>query len=158
MAHTLGWLAIIPLVLLPLAGCDSGSQPQQRPLALPERLEKPHVTDQAQAGGLHLALWDDGGGCKLQVGQTEPSIWLKPMAPCYFMLAAGGQRAQVFRHNKTTLVMAVLGTPAKGKHCGQEVQGLIINGGVKPSTYIMQGSVYCAEQGLQNFQYDLLAK
>lgn len=149
---------LLGAVLL-LAGCDSAQQQDNRPLALPERLEQPHVTDQATVGGLALALWDDGGGCKLQVGKAEAAVWLKPMAPCYFIKSAGAQQAQVFRHDKTTLIVAVLGTPAKGKRCGQEVQGLVLHGGaVTPSTYIMQGSVHCADQGLHNFQYELFAK
>lgn len=159
MARALGQLLTGLALLVALSGCDSAQQPEHQPLQLPERLEKPHVTDQATVGGLHLVLWDDGGGCKLQVGKAEATTWLKPMAPCYFMKSPGGTKAQVYRHNKTTLVVAVLGTPAKGNRCGQEVQGVIVNGGeTRLSSYIMQGSVHCAEQGLHNYQYDLLAK
>jgi hypothetical protein len=159
LAHTLGWI-LAGALLLSLAGCDSAQQPpESKPLALPERLEQPHVSDQATVGGIYLALWDDGGGCKLQVGRAEPSIWLKPMAPCYFIKSVGAQQAQVFRHDKSTQIMAVLGTPAKGNRCGQEIQGLVLKGGiVTPSTYIMQGSVHCADQGLHNFQYELFTK
>lgn len=158
MAHTLNYLAVT-LLVLPLLGCEPDKQPENQTLILPERLETPHVSDQTTAAGLSLVLWDDGGGCKLQVGKKEPAIWLKPMAPCYFMKSPGTQQVQVYRHDKTTAVVAVVGTPVKGKRCGQEVQGLVLKAGAAtPSGYIMQGSVHCADQGLHNFQYELFTK
>ncbi len=159
MAGTLNG-CVAAVLLLPLRlGCERGKQPQNETLVLPERLESPHVSDQTTAAGLRLVLWDDGGGCKLQVGKAEPGIWLKPMAPCYFIKSPGTDQVQVYRHDKTTGVVAVVGTPAKGERCGQEVQGLILKGGTAtPSSYIMQGSVHCAAQGLHNFQYDLFTK
>lgn len=149
--------AVVSVLLL--TACESERQPDTQALVLPERFATPHVTDQAQAAGLALALSDNGGGCQLQVGKTIPPVWLKPMAPCYFMKSPGAAQAQVYRHDKTTAVVAVVGTPVKGNRCGQEVQGLIIKGGaVTPSAYVMQGSIHCADQGLQNFQYELFAK
>lgn len=141
-----------------LGGCDAEPPPEKRELPLPEQLAKPYTTGQVTVSGLNLVLLNDGGGCRLQAGSAE-GVWLKPMAPCYFMQSPGTRKVQVYRHDKTTRVVAVVGTPAKGKRCGQEVQGLIIKQGkVTPSGYTMRGSVYCAEQGLHNFQYDLFTK
>jgi hypothetical protein len=143
-----------------LGACDGGSKaPESQALDLPARLDAPHVSDQTVVAGQVLALWDDGGGCKLQVGKAKPELWLKPVAPCFFMKSPGTQAVQVYQHDKTTFIVAVLGTPAKGERCGQEVQGLRVKGGkVTLSTYIMQGSVHCAAQGLHNYQYGLFAK
>ena len=153
-------VASVALLAVLLVACEPNkSAEQQQTLVLPERLDAPHVTDQMTAAGMALALWDDAGGCKLQVGKAAPSIWLKPMAPCYFIKSPGAELGQVYRHDKTTSVVAVVGTPVKGKRCGQEVQGLVLKGNtVTPSTYVMQGSVHCAEQGLHNFQYDLFTR
>lgn len=145
--------------MLVLTACEPNKQPDTQALVLPERFEAPHVTDQTQAAGLSLVLSDNGGGCQLQVGKTVPPVWLKPMAPCYFMKSPSAAQAQIYRPDKTTAVVAVVGTPVKGNRCGREVQGLVIkNGVVTPSAYVMQGSVHCADKGLQNFQYELFAK
>ncbi|MGB3918759.1 hypothetical protein J9253_12810 [Thiothrix litoralis] len=146
------------LLLVALLGCEPDKAPENQVLALPKHLNTPHVSDQTTAAGLSLVLWNDDGGCKLQVGKAKPTVWMKPMAPCYFMESPGSSQVQVYRHNKTTSVVAVVGTPVKGQRCGQEVQGLVLKGGTAtPSAYVMQGSVHCADQGLQNFQYDLFA-
>ncbi|MDQ5768400.1 hypothetical protein [Thiothrix subterranea] len=145
-------------LMLLLTACEPDKQPDNQALVLPERFATPHVTDQTQAAGLALALSDNGGGCQLQVGKMPP-VWLKPMAPCYFMKSPGTAKVQVYRHDKTTAVVALVGTPVKGNRCGQEVQGLVIkSGAATPSAYIMQGSIHCADQGLQNFQYELFAQ
>ncbi|MBU0655175.1 MAG: hypothetical protein KJ914_08570 [Gammaproteobacteria bacterium] len=161
MAGTLNHLSHYgaPLLLLCLlSGCGEKKAGEQS-LSIPERPDGQYVTDQTTAAGLHLTLRDDGGGCKLQVGNAEPQIWLKPMAPCHFIKSPGRETVQVFQQDKTTWVVAVVGTPVKKQRCGQEVQGLIIKGGeVAPSSYIMRGSVYCADQGLQNFQYSLFTR
>ncbi len=143
-----------------LGGCERQSTtPQNQPLSLPERSNAPHVSDQAVVAGKALVLWDDGGGCKLQVGKAEPTTWLKPTAPCFFIKSPATEQVQVYQHDKSTVIVAIVGTPAKGDRCGQEVQGLLLNAkGVKPSIYVAQGSVYCAGQGLYNFQYNLFAK
>lgn len=143
-----------------LVACDGSKLPEDNQvLNLPTRLDAPHVSDQAVVKGVALALWDDGGGCKLQVGKAKPELWLKPVAPCFFMKSPGTQAVQVYQHDKTMFIVGVLGTPAKGERCGQEVQGLLVKGGkVTPSTYVMQGSVHCADQGLHNYQYGLFAK
>lgn len=147
------------LLAVALLGCEPEKAPANQKLVLPRHLDAPHVSDQTTAAGLSLVLWNDGGGCKLQVGKATTTTWLKPMAPCYFMNSPGSSNPQVYRHNKTTSIVAVVGTPMKGQRCGQEVQGLILkNGTATPSAYVMQGSVHCADQGLQNFQYDLFAK
>lgn len=158
LARPLVYVGASGLMLL-LTACEPDKQPDAQALVLPEHFATPHVTDQTQAAGLALVLSDNGGGCQLQVGKTAPPVWLKPMAPCYFMKSPGTAQVQVYRHNKTTAVVAVVGTPVKGNRCGQEVLGLVIkSGSVTPSAYVMQGSVHCAEQGLQNFQYELFAK
>ena len=154
------WICVHVWCVMLLVACDKQTaSPQNQPLSLPERTIAPHVSDQVTVAGKTLALWDDGGGCKLQVGQAAPAMWLKPTAPCFFIKSPGTQQVQLYQHDKTTLIVAVVGTPAKGERCGQEVQGLIINNkGVHLSTYVSQGSVYCAGQGLYNFQYNLFAK
>ncbi len=158
LARPLTYWAVGGLMLF-LTACEPDKHPNNQALVLPERLATPHVTDQTQAAGFALVLSDNGGGCQLQVGKTAPPVWLKPMAPCYFMKSPGAANVQVYRHDKTTAVVAVVGTPVKGNRCGQEVQGLIIkDGAVTPSAYLMQGGVHCANQGLQNFQYDLFAQ
>jgi hypothetical protein len=148
------------LLAVLLAACEPQKSPEQpQALVLPERLDAPHVSDQTTAAGMALALWDDAGGCKLQVGKAAPNVWLKPTAPCYFLKSPGADTVQVYRHDKTTAVVAVVGTPVKGNRCGQEVQGLVLKGNTAtPSAYVMQGSVHCAEQGLHNFQYDLFTR
>lgn len=160
MACPLTRLGSVSLLLMALLGCDANNkEPEHQALVLPKHLNTPHVSDQVTAAGLVLALWDDGGGCKLQVGKAKATIWMKPMASCYFMKSPGSSQVQVYQHNKTTSIIAVVGTPVKGQRCGQEVQGLVLkNGTATPSAYVMQGSVHCADQGLQNFQYDLFAK
>lgn len=143
-----------------MSACDDQTTPpQNQPLSLPERTIVPHVSDQVTVAGKTLALWDDGGGCKLQVGRAAPTTWLKPTSPCYFVKSPGTNQVQIYQHDKSTTIIAVVGTPAKGERCGQEVQGLVMNAkGIHPSTYVAQGSVYCAGQGLYNFQYNLFAK
>lgn len=142
-----------------LAACGGDSGTEQRSLELPARLETAHVTDQVVVNGQSLVVWDDGGGCRLQVGRSAPEVWLKPMAPCFFLKSPGTDTVQVYRHDKATAVVAVLGTPAKGNRCGQEVQGLRVRAdGVTVSSYVMQGSVHCADQGLHNYQYSLFAR
>lgn len=146
------------LITCLLSACDE-QKPEEHALQIPDRPDGPYVTEQATAAGLHLTLWDDGGGCKLQVGKGETPMWLKPMAPCHFIKSPGRNAVQVFQQDKTTRVVAVVGTPASKQRCGQEVQGLVIKGNeVTLSSYLMQGSVYCADQGLQNFQYGLFTK
>lgn len=153
MASPLRWVLLWCLLA---AGC-SRDEPEIRPLPLPAPVQGNHVTDQMQVAGKTLVLWDEGGGCKLQVGGQ--SLWLKPMAACHFIKAPGRQEVEVFRLDKTTQMVAVVGTPTQKSRCGQEVQGVILRGNeVKLSTQVMRGSVYCADQGLQSFQFGLLAK
>jgi len=150
------WLGLSGSLLL---GCGGEPESDSRTLTLPAQPERVHVTDQAHVAGLDLVLWNHSGGCQLQLGKSQPSLWLKPMAPCHFIKSPGRDQVQVFRLDKTTQIVAVVGTPTQQWRCGQEVQGLVISGGqVTPSAHIMQGSVYCADQGLQNFQYGLFTK
>ena len=159
MASVLTRLGTVTLCLLGMVGCDEHkSVTPQESLTLPQRLNEPYVSDQTTIGGKHFVLFDDGGGCRLQV-QKQEAKWLKPTAPCFFIKSPGSDRVQVYQHDKTTQIVAVLGTPAKGNRCGQEVQGIVIKGNeIRLSTYVSQGSVYCADSGLYNFQYNLFAK
>lgn len=148
-----------------LIACDGHDAVVQQTLPLPEREESAYITDQVYVAGNSLSLWDQDGGCQLQVskesqGAKVKTQWLKPMAPCYFIKSPGSQKVQVFRQDKATRIVGVLGTsmPQKSaKRCGREVQGLMINGhgNVRLSDRVLSGSVYCAESGLDNFQYSL---
>lgn len=154
-----GWLAIL------LTACDSPESVVQQPLSLPEREESAYITDQVYVAGNSLSLWDQDGGCQLQVSKDNQNAkvkaqWLKPMAPCYFIKSPGSHKVQVFQQDKATRIVGVLGTTTQresAKRCGKEVQGLMINsrGNVRLSDRILRGSVYCAESGLDNFQYSL---
>lgn len=138
----------------------------QESLALPEREESAYITDQVYVAGNSLSLWNKDGGCQLQSskdGQKNSKVstqWVKPMAPCYFIKSPGSDKAQVFKQDKATRIVGIVGTaiPQKSaKRCGREVQGLMINGrgNVRLSDRILSGSIYCAESGLDNFQYSL---
>lgn len=158
--------AVIFFLPLCLHACDQSGSVEQHTLLIPERKEPVYVTDQAYVAGNSLFLWNsEGGGCQLQVESAGGDLpgkkeWLKPMAPCYFIKSPGGDQVQVFRQNKTTRIVAVLGTPLpaeNNRRCGKEVQGLVVDrhGKVKRSERILAGSVYCASSGLDNFQYSL---
>jgi hypothetical protein len=150
-----GGFCLLTCVLL--AACD-GEKQEFKSLPLPTASMAEHTSDYFSLGGKEWVLWNDGGGCKLTVGKAD-GIWLKPMAPCYFIKSPGRQEVQVFRLDKGSQLVAVVGTPTQKNRCGQEVQGVMLrNGNVTLSSYIMRGSVYCADQGLQNFQYGLFAK
>lgn len=142
-----------------LSACGEKS-PGNQGLVLPQRPDGAYVTDQASIAGIHLSLWDDGQGvCKLQVGKADQEILLKPKPPCHFIHSPGSGVAQVFQQDKTTRVFAVEGSPLDQPRCGQEVQGMILKGGkITLSGYLMQGKVYCADQGLQNAQYTLFTR
>lgn len=163
MAGLLGRLGMM-FGLITLVACDYSAPVEkqatnQQPLALPQTFDSPYVTDQTSVAGKLLAIWSDSGGCKLVVGKETTPLWLKPTAPCFFIHSPSSDKAQVYQHDKTTFVVAVVGTPTKGERCGQEVQGIVIKrNNVLLSTYIMQGSVHCAAQGLHNFQYSLFTK
>ena len=152
---------------LSLASCDKSGDEDKSALVIPEREEKVFVTDQASVAGNNLFLWNEGNGCQLQVntqgGKVGTKEWLKPTASCYFIKSPGSQNVQVFQQDKTTRIVAVVGTSVVTKgdsgnqRCGREVQGLIVNsrGKVRASDRILSGSVYCADKGLDNFQYSL---
>lgn len=166
-------LLLFSMVISLQSACgDSASDSAESPvLTLPERQESVYITDQTELSGMALSLWNEDGGCRMQLSEvrgarTEDNEqvrrWLKPMAPCYFIKSPGTQKVQVFRQDKTTRVIAVLGTPSRselssGKRCGREVQGVRVAGHnqVSFSEYILSGSVYCADSGLDNFQYSL---
>ncbi len=148
--------------------CDQPNSMALNTLAIPERAETVYITDQIYVAGNSLSLWtqaSDGGGCQLQVAQDKSQHnssqqVLKPMSPCYFVKSPGSDKVQIFQQDKTTRIIAVLGTGVKddaAQRCGSEVQGLIIdrNGKVRLSDHLLQDKVYCAAGGLDNFQYSL---
>ncbi len=136
-------------------------------LPVPKQPTSTYVTDQAELAGQVVSLWYEDTGCRLQIRQQGKQQgtkkWLKPGAPCYFIRSPGSDRVQIYQHDKTIQVIAVIGTPVEVKQsvqrCGREVQGLIINsaGEVTLSKHVHSGSIYCANQGLDNFQYSLFA-
>ena len=162
--------SVFLLVLGLLGGCDSGDNQQAREaLLVPERIADTYVTDQMEIARQVLNLWFDEGGCKLQISvkgkeQGERRL-LRPKAPCFFVKSPGTERVQIYQQDKTTRIVAVLGTPvaappkSQDQRCGRELQGLIINeqGAVKLSTNVQAGSVWCAGSGLDNLQYTLFS-
>lgn len=153
-----------------LSACDqdqtkSGQMTQD--LAVPERTAEVYVTDQISIAGQNLSLWFDGGRCQLQTQhpklKIEP-VWLKPTAPCYFMKSPGTDHVQVYQRDKTSRVLAVIGTPTeqkdKAQRCGQAVQGVVLDaaGTVRLSHTTRNDAVFCAGQGLDNLQYEIFAK
>lgn len=125
-------------------------------LPIPKPIDKPIRTDVVNATGKTLTLWDDASGCKLQINE-QAAEWIKPTAPCYFMRSPASDKPQVFQKDRDTRVMVIVGTPAgKKARCGLELVGLVIKGKqVTVSENIRRGSVYCADNGLDNFQYTL---
>lgn len=149
-----------------LFACGDSAPVVQEQLSLPEREESVYITDQVYVAGRSLSLWNQDGGCQLQVSNSSgqnantSTQWIKPMAPCFFIRSPGSDKLQVFQQDKATRIVAVLGTTVQQnstKRCGREVQGLLINsrGKVSISDRILSGSIYCAESGLDNFQYSL---
>jgi hypothetical protein len=141
---------------------DSNANPEMQALALQnnqaevaDRRPIPEtITDQIDFNGLTLMLVDRQGGCLLKTDSAiNPDYqYLKPMAPCYFVRQAN--QLQTFAKDDVT-VIALVGTPVKGR-CGQESQGLLIKEGVVTlSTRIGQGSTFCADSGLDSFHFSL---
>lgn len=152
------------LVVFLLVACDSGSQ-NGGGLSIPERRDDMYITDQLQLANNTLTLWNNGSGCQLLVESYarsgELKLWLKPTAPCYFIKSPGTNKVQIFQHDKSTRIIAVLGSKVSSKReasrCGREVQGVLVGrlGQVGLSNRVLSGSIYCADQGLDNFQYSL---
>jgi len=112
------------------------------------------VTDQIRIADLDISLLDESGACMLGVA-SEQNRYLKPMAPCYFVRLNG----ELQRYQKADVaVIALVGTPVKPR-CGQEAQALFIDkDGVRLSKRIAQGSIYCADKGLDAFNMSLFAE
>ena len=129
----------------------SANKPQQQTQQA-TAIQPPAVqTDIVNIDGIELELLDNGGGCQLK--DSSQTRYLKPMAPCYFVRQAGS--LQLIKNGSTT-VIAVVGTPVNKKKCGQEVQGLLINNGsVEISENLGQGSIFCADKGLDGFTFSL---
>ncbi len=125
------------------------------------------TTDMADIAGQSLVLWQDAGKCRLQIRikgkRQQGDRWLIPTAPCYFIKSPGTSRAQIFQHDKTTRVLAVLGSPKLDApktpmHCGQQIQGVLISakGAIDLTKQLVDGN-YCVNQGLDNAIYSRLA-
>lgn len=144
-----------------VSGCDSGigtgSDADNVSLPMPDK--PAFITDTMKIAQKTVYLWNDGSGCKLQLGEKGKTWWLKPTASCYFIKSPGSQRAQVYQYDVNTRILAVVGTPTGEGECGREVQGLLVNaaGHIRLSERVLEGSVYCAGNGLDNFQYTLFA-
>lgn len=129
----------------------SANKPQQQTQQA-TAIQPPAVqTDIVNIDGIELELLDNGGGCQLK--DSSQTRYLKPMAPCYFVRQAGSLQSI---KNGSTTVIAVVGTPVNKQKCGQEVQGLLINNGsIEISENLGQGSIFCADKGLDGFTFSL---
>ncbi|TXH74663.1 MAG: hypothetical protein E6Q85_04990 [Thiothrix sp.] len=136
-------------------------------LKVPERASATYITDQVNIAGQALSLWFDTGRCQLQAQhpklKIEP-IWLKTKAPCYFIKSPGTDTVQVYQRDKTSRVLAIVGTPTQDssddKRCGTEVEGVVIDasGKMRPSNALHSALKLCADQGLDNAQYEIFAR
>lgn len=162
----LGWLGSALL----LAACEDkqakATQVTQN-LKVPERAASIYITDQVTIAGQAVSLWFDTGRCQLQAKhpklKIEP-IWLKTKAPCYFIKSPGTDTVQVYQRDKMNRVLAVVGTPTHeviaGRRCGTEVEGVVIeaSGKMRTSNVLRSSSSFCADQGLENAQYEIFAR
>ncbi len=167
--HSLILLICLGMALL-LVACqeEQVKSPQMtQDLKIPERLSPIYMTDQVNIAGQVLSIWLNTGRCQLQAKhpklKVEP-IWLKSKAPCYFVKSPGTDSVQVYQRDKTNRVLAVIGTPSQetavGKRCGTEIEGVVIDaaGKMRVSNVMRSGTVFCADQGLDNAQYELFAR
>ena len=136
-------------------------------LKVPERASSVYVTDQVNMAGQALSLWFDNGRCQLQAKHPKLKIeplWLKLKAPCYFVKSPGADSVQVYQRDKTSRVLAVVGTPdqsvSAGQRCGTEVEGVVVDatGKLRASNSLYLSQHFCADQGLDNTQYELFAR
>lgn len=153
-----------------LAAChEDRAKPAQvtQHLIVPEQATSVYITDQVTMAGQTISLWFEHGRCQLQISHPKlklAPVWLQPSAPCYFMKSPGTDTVQVYQRDKTNRVLAVIGTPLVQtpavKRCGTEIQGIVLNavGTVSLSNTLHRGSLFCADQGLGNAQYELLAQ
>lgn len=168
--HLLFAMALYSNILFVLAAChEDQAKPTQttQNLTIPEPSSSIYITDQIKIAGQDLTLWFDTGRCQLQAMhpkfKVEP-IWLKAKAPCYFVKSPGADAVQIYQRDKTNRVLAVVGTPdgkePKGKRCGTEVEGVVLdaNGKMRVSNSLRHGKRFCADQGLDNAQYEIFAR
>lgn len=128
-------------------GDNTQQQVQQTQISHPP----PVQTDAVDVKGLSLTLWDNNGAC--QISDGKEMLYMKPMSPCYFVRVTGS--LQLYQKGSTTVIAAV-GTPVKQARCGQEVQGILIDKGkISISKEIGQGSIFCADKGLDGFHFSL---
>lgn len=136
-------------------------------LSVPERIAPVYLTDQLTLADQVLSLWFEHGRCQLQV--THPKLKLAPVdlqphAPCFFIKSPNTDTVQVYQRDKVSRVLAVVGTPtaeaSNAQRCGTEIQGVVLNaaGTISLSNTIQRGRLVCADQGLDNAQYELLAR
>ena len=113
-------------------------------------------SDEVTVNNTTFELMNRDGKCQLQSGKNTV-IKLSIKAPCYFV-----------RQNNTLLeykqkdhrIIAVIGdTIEKSKRCGRVARGILMTeNGVSLSSRIAKGSIYCADKGLDNAQYDLFGE
>lgn len=166
--HGLRWLSFSSLLLV--VACDKETNNAQfitQNLVVPERNTPVYITDQVTLANQAISLWFDHGRCQLQV--NHPKLKLEPLslelrAPCFFIKSPGTDTVQVYQRDKVSRVLAVVGTPststANHQRCGTEIQGIVLNaaGMVSLSNTLHRGALRCANQGLDNAQYELLAR
>lgn len=165
---SLRWLSLSSLLLV--VACDKETNNSQfitQNLVVPERNTPVYITDQVTLAGQAISLWFDHGRCQLQVDHPKLKrgpFSLQPNAPCFFIKSPGTETVQVYQRDKVSRVLAVVGTPttptASTQRCGTEIQGIVLNaaGTVSVSNTLQRGSLRCADQGLDNAQYELLAR
>ncbi|HIO92969.1 MAG TPA: hypothetical protein EYG68_09045 [Leucothrix mucor] len=113
-------------------------------------------SDEITLNNLALELISNQGQCQLKHGTNE-LIDLSIKAPCYFVR----QNKQVFEYQQRGQnVIAIIGDILeKSKRCGRVARGVLITEkGISLSSRIAKGSIYCANKGLDNAQYDLFGK
>lgn len=168
MGQVVRFIALNSVLLV--AACDRGQndpKPITQNLRVPERAAPVYMTDQVTIAGQNVSLWSDTGRCQLQSKHPKLKVaplWLKPGAPCYFIKSPGADMVQVYQRDKTSRVLAVVGTPKAqapiAERCGTDVQGVVLDasGKLRSSNTTQSGSLLCADQGLDHTQYELFAK
>lgn len=113
-------------------------------------------SDEITLNNTAFELINKDGKCQLQSGKNT-LIKLAIKAPCYFVR----QNDKLLEYKqKDQNIIAVIGdTIEKSKRCGRVARGILMTkSGVSLSSRIAKGSIYCADKGLDNAQYDLFGK
>lgn len=101
-------------------------------------------------------LINKDGECQLQYGENT-LIKLSIKAPCYFVRQ--NDKLVEYKRKGQNIIAVIGDTIEKSKRCGRVARGILIaESGVNLSSRIAKGSIYCADKGLDNAQYDLFGK